>query len=75
MTLQLPPMIVAAMNWSDVTGDRTVAAVVIVGLTAAVFVSLPVFVSKNPAMWWKSANDAAHGYVVPRALLSLVAFI
>jgi hypothetical protein len=66
--LLVPPTIVAAKNRPDVAGDWAVTVVIVVGLTAAVFVST------NRAMWWNSANDTARGYVVQRALFSLVAF-
>ncbi len=41
---------------------------IVVGLAAATFAVT------NLAMWWNSANDVARGYIVHRALFSLVAF-
>jgi hypothetical protein len=69
MTLPLvPPGITAAKNRPDVAVDWAVTMVVIVGLTAAIFVST------NLVMWWNSANDTARGNVIQRAMFSLVAF-
>ncbi len=66
--LLVPSAIIAAKNWPDFAVHRAKPLLLIVGLATATFLAT------NLAVWWHSSNDLAHGYVVHRALFSLVAF-
>ncbi len=66
--LLVPPAIIAAKKRPDFAVHWAGLLMIVVGLAAATFAVT------NLAMWWNSANDVARGYIVHRALFSLVAF-
>ncbi len=66
--LLVPSAMVAARNWPDFAIRWARPLLMMVGLATISFAVT------NLAIWWHSSNGPAHGYVIHRALFSLVAF-